>query len=302
MNAPSHILVGIDFSPSSRNALLTALRLAKANQAKVTALHVMDPTLADEIKVAHGYSDSGLHAFMAERLRTFAAFKGVATTESLTFEFDTGPDFLTLVHWCNKLHAKLLVLGSRGRTHASHQIGAIAARCARQAPADVLLVREEMRHPFRHIVACVDFSETSADAVRLAAEVAQAEGSKLDCLYVNQTALALSLDYSGYLPALEIPDSTTTPHWEAELKKFRQPLIPPSLAPRSRGVVSERVNVRDAIYEHVGQTGADLVVLGTRGSTGIRTLLMGTTAERIITHSPCSVLAVKPGGYEFRTE
>ena len=301
MNAPSHILVGIDFSPSSRNALHTALRLAKTNQARVTALHVMDPMLASEIKSAHGHSDSELHTFMTERLRTFAALDG-KTVEGLHFEFDTGPDFVTLVHWCNKLHADLLVLGSRGRTHARHQIGAIAAKCARQAPANVLLVREEMKYPFRQIVACVDFSDTSAKAVRLAAEIAQADNGYLDCLFVNQTALALSLDYAGYLPALEIPDSSTTPHWEAELEKFRKPLVPPTVANRTRGIVSERVNVRDAIYEHVSETGADLVVLGTRGATGLRTLLMGTTAERVITHSPCSVLAVKPDGYEFRAE
>lgn len=299
MNASSQILVGIDFSPSSRNALLTALRLAKAGEAKVTALHVMDPTLAGEVKAAHGFADPALHAFMVERLRSFLDSPR-ETTDHLAFEFDTGPDFATLIHWCNKLRPVLLVLGSRGRTHATDQIGAIAAKCARQAPADVLLVREDMKHPFKHIVACVDLSETSAKAVRRAAEVADIEGGNLDCLLINQTALAMSLDYAGYLPALEVPDSTSTEHWRAELEKFRQPLIPDSVAPRARGVVVERVNVRDAIYEHIEKTSADLVVLGTRGVTNLRTLVMGTTAERIITNSPCSVLAVKPDGYEFQ--
>jgi universal stress protein E len=299
MNAVSQILVGIDFSPSSRNALLTALRLAKARQAKVTALHVMDPTLAGEIKAAHGFSDTALHTFMVDRLRNFLDSPG-AMTDHLTFEFDSGPDFSTLIHWCNRIATDLLVLGSRGRTHATDQIGAIAAKCARQAPADVLLVREDMKHPFKHMVACVDLSETSAKAVRRAAEFAEIEGGSLDCLLINQTALAMSLDYAGYLPALEIPDTTSTEHWRTELEKFRQPLIPESVAPRAKGVVLERVNVRDAIYEHIEKTSADLVVLGTRGVTNLRTLIMGTTAERIITNSPCSVLAVKPEGYEFQ--
>ncbi|RBP46469.1 nucleotide-binding universal stress UspA family protein [Roseimicrobium gellanilyticum] len=299
MNAASQILVGIDFSPSSRNALLTTLRLAKARKAKVTALHVMDPDLAGAIKAAHGFSETSLHAFMIERLRAFLDAPDAAV-EHLTFEFDIGPDFVTLIHWCNKLKAELLVLGSRGRTHTTHQIGAIAARCARQAPADVLLVREDTKHPFRHIVACVDFSETSAKAVRHAAEVADIEGGNLDCLFINQTALAMSLDYAGYLPAVEIPDTTSTEHWKGELERFREPLIPAPVAPRAKGVVLERVNVRDAIYEHINTTGADLVVLGTRGVTNLRTLVMGTTAERIITNSPCSVLAVKPEGYEFQ--
>jgi nucleotide-binding universal stress UspA family protein len=301
MNADSPMLVGIDFSPSSRNALLTALRLAKAKQRKVTALHVMDPDLAGAIKTAHGFDDASLHASMLERLRAFLDAPA-DLTKDLTFEFDTGPDFVTLIHWCNKLKAGLLVLGSRGRISAHNQIGAIAARCARQAPADVLLVREDTKHSFRHIVACVDFSEPSAKAVRHAAEVAEIEGSHLDCLTINQTALAMSLDYAGYLPALEAPDTTSTEYWDTELEKFREPLIPASVAPRTKGVVLERVNVRDAIYEYIGTSGADLVVLGTRGRTNLRTIFMGTTAERIITNSPCSVLAVKPEGYEFQVD
>ncbi len=299
MNASSHLLVGVDFSPSSRNALLTALRLAKARGAKVTALHVMDPSLAREVQNAHGYTDAALHDFMVERLHSFLAAPEF-TPDMVSFEFASGPDFETLVHWCNKLRPDLLVLGSRGRTHARHQLGAIAAKCARQAPADVLLVREEARHPFRHIVACVDFSETSARALQRAAGIAEIDGSRLDCLHVNQSALAMALDYSGFVPVLEMPEQATTPYLMTELEKFSQPLIPPSVAPRFRALVPERVNVRDAIYEHATEAGADLVVLGTRGVAGLRALVMGTTAERIITHSPCSVLAVKPEGYAFQ--
>ena len=36
------------------------------------------------------------------------------------------------------------------------------------------------------------------------------------------------------------------------------------------------------------------VVLGTRGKTGLRELLIGTTAEKIVANAPCSILAVKP--------
>ena len=43
----------------------------------------------------------------------------------------------------------------------------------------------------------------------------------------------------------------------------------------------------------------DLVVLGTRGKHGLRTLLIGTTAEKIVQHAPCSILAVKPEGFEY---
>jgi universal stress protein E len=39
---------------------------------------------------------------------------------------------------------------------------------------------------------------------------------------------------------------------------------------------------------------ADLVVLGTRGRTNLRDLVLGSTAERVLRHAPCSILAVPP--------
>jgi universal stress protein A len=38
---------------------------------------------------------------------------------------------------------------------------------------------------------------------------------------------------------------------------------------------------------------ADLIVIGTRGVTGIRHMLMGSVAERTVRHAPCSVLTIK---------
>ncbi|WP_172683289.1 universal stress protein [Verrucomicrobium spinosum] len=46
MKTYRHILVGIDFSPASRAALRTAVRIASSHDTPLTAVHVMDPTLA----------------------------------------------------------------------------------------------------------------------------------------------------------------------------------------------------------------------------------------------------------------
>jgi nucleotide-binding universal stress UspA family protein len=40
--------------------------------------------------------------------------------------------------------------------------------------------------------------------------------------------------------------------------------------------------------------GAELVVMGTRGRTNLRDMLLGSTAERTIAEARCSVLAVRP--------
>jgi len=52
------------------------------------------------------------------------------------------------------------------------------------------------------------------------------------------------------------------------------------------------------ITEFARQVGADLVVLGTRGRTNLRDLLLGSTAERVVRDAPCSILTVKPDELE----
>jgi nucleotide-binding universal stress UspA family protein len=48
-----------------------------------------------------------------------------------------------------------------------------------------------------------------------------------------------------------------------------------------------------AAYQSI-VVGADLTVLGTRGKTNLRDMLLGSAAERVLAESRCSVLAVKP--------
>jgi universal stress protein A len=50
-------------------------------------------------------------------------------------------------------------------------------------------------------------------------------------------------------------------------------------------------------YEH--EAGIDLIVLATHGRTGLRHMLMGSTAEKVIRYARCPVLAVKPFERDF---
>ncbi len=59
------------------------------------------------------------------------------------------------------------------------------------------------------------------------------------------------------------------------------------------------MRVSYGINEQIDEVNADLVVLGTRGRTGLSVFLLGTTAERIIHDSQCSVYTVKPEGFNY---
>ncbi|MDP1592375.1 MAG: universal stress protein [Prosthecobacter sp.] len=292
-----HIIAAIDFTPSCRNALREAARRASLDGAAITAVHVMDEFLVHELKKALSADQAAIRADWLERLKKFVAESEVGAV-GVNAEVRIGHPFAELVEACRAHTADLLVMGAKGSKNEPHRVGAIAAKCVRKAPVDVLVVREDAQGPFKKIITCVDFSENSAKAVQCALHVAQQDGGSLDCLHVYQSALAMSLDYGGFAPSMPATiDPEAVENWRKDLEAFLAPLTRDAGDVKVTALIKERVNIREAILDHVNETQASLVVLGTRGKTGLREMLIGTTAEKIVQNAPCSILAIKPDGF-----
>ncbi|MFC5457630.1 universal stress protein [Prosthecobacter fluviatilis] len=291
-----HVIAAIDFTPSCRIALREAVHRASLDGAAITVVHVMDEFLVHELKNALSADQATVRAEWVERLKKFVDDAEVGA--AVNAEVRIGNPFTELVEACRAHSADLLVMGAKGSRNEPHRIGVITAKCVRKAPVDVLVVREDAQGPFKQIVACVDFSENSAKAVQCALHIAQQDGGALDCLHVFQSALAMSLDYGGFAPSLPATyDPEAVTNWRKDLAVFLEPLTRQAGEVKVAQHVTERVNIREAILDHVNETHATLVVLGTNGKTGLREMLIGTTAEKIVQHAPCSILAVKPDGF-----
>ena len=292
------IIAAIDFTPSCRAALREAVYRAQLDGATVTAIHVMEDHLVRELKAALSTDEASVRQEWETRLQKFVAETdpGAATIQS---EVRVGHPFLELVQACATHKADLLVMGAKGSKDEPGRIGTIAAKCVRKAPVDVLIVRKTADGAFKHVVACVDFSENAAKAVQFALHVATQDTAKVDCLHVYQSASALALDYGGLATPLPpmVADENVRKGWQAELDNFLEPLTRKAEGLAVRHVIMEAPSVRDALIDHIEKEGADLVVLGTRGKSGLRELLIGTTAEKIVQYAPCSILAVKPDDF-----
>lgn len=294
-----HIIAAVDFTPCCQAALKEAVRRAVLDGAPVTAVHVMEEHLIRELKAALATDEATVRLEWETRLRKFVDEAAGTTSETVKTEVRVGHPFLELVQACATHDADLLVMGAKGSKDEPGRIGIIAAKCVRKAPVDVLIVRKGAGGPFKHVVACVDFSENAAKAVQFALHVAAQDEGVVDCLHVYQSVTALALDYGGFatpLPPL-VTDEDAVKSWQAELDTFMEPLTRKAGGLTVRHLVQESPSIRDAIVDHVTKTHADLVVLGTRGKSGLRELLIGTTAEKILQYAPCSILAVKPDDF-----
>ena len=294
-----HIIAAVDFTPRCRAALCEAAHLARQDEAAVTAVHVMGEPLMAAIKKALSTDEATVREEWLAKLRWFVDESGAENAASVKVELRAGHPFLELVQACETHNADLLVMGDRGSHDEPGRVGAITAKCVRKAPVDVLIVRKDQHGPFRHLAACVDFSENSAKAVQFALHLAERDAAALDCVHVYMSAVTMALDYGGFatpLPAI-ITDEEAAEAARAGLDDFLEPFTRKAPEGTVKHLVIEAPSVRDAIVDHVKNSGVDLVVLGTRGKSGLRELLIGTTAERILQHAPCSILAVKPDDF-----
>ncbi|MCA9290128.1 MAG: universal stress protein [Phycisphaerales bacterium] len=298
MNRVRKVLVGVDFSPCSRSALVQAARIASRRDAELHLLHVLHPMVVRDLAEATSADANELRGHLVADAR--AELERLVTgleidRKTVTLHVGVGRPETQVLRRAEELPASLLVLGVYGSSGASVGASLLATRCVRRARTRVLLVNEDQHGPFRHVVAAVDFSETSSLALAQAIEVARADRAALRVVHV----------YAGPWNQFHYraPTAESSPAFRAQYIARLQGLLDGQLEAH-RDALGDLADVRADLVEHQGHghgiieyakaETADLVVLGTEAGVRLRYLLLGSTAERVLREVPCSILAVKP--------
>ncbi|MBP7951339.1 MAG: universal stress protein [Verrucomicrobiales bacterium] len=139
---------------------------------------------------------------------------------------------------------------------------------------------------FSHILVPIDFSEHSLKALDAARSLAKLSGGSVLLLHVLQPIVIVQ----GEIPPLVVPtDSGRVEAAQKELAALIERL--------STGVPMEAL-VRDGhpwdtICEVAREKSSEVIVLASHGYTGLKRMLLGSTAEQVVRHSQCPVLVVK---------
>ncbi len=145
------------------------------------------------------------------------------------------------------------------------------------------------------ILVPLDFSPPARKALQYAISFAEQFDAKITVLNVVEPAIYPT--ELGYVP-VEIESLHKTMHNAAreKLTEMAQKDIPP----RFLGETLVRVGTPyHEIVQVAQETKADLIVIATHGYTGIRHVLLGSTAERVVRHAPCPVLTVREREHDF---
>jgi nucleotide-binding universal stress UspA family protein len=147
---------------------------------------------------------------------------------------------------------------------------------------------------YAHIIGATDFSELGDLATKRAIELAVASKSRLTLLHVLPEPQAPSPLLAHYY------DVNITAEHVAEAKAAAQKALAervPEEAKASGIEIVYEVRMGDPATEILTAEAhghADLVVISTHGRRGLSRWIMGSVAERVLTHAKADVLAVRP--------
>jgi nucleotide-binding universal stress UspA family protein len=142
---------------------------------------------------------------------------------------------------------------------------------------------------FKNVLVAIDGSKESDRAVEVAVELAGKLGSKITFLHV------VSVPEFGETKILD--DKLGKKLQDALVETGKRILAKATKVSQAAGVsASEKIAVgypSTTIETEAGKMGADLIVMGSKGTAGVKRMFIGSTAEKVIRWSSIPVLVIK---------
>jgi nucleotide-binding universal stress UspA family protein len=280
------ILVATDFSPHADRALEWASALAARFSAELELVSsvFMVPLPAgppgygmpvDYLRGAREAADRRLSELVAGLQK-----RGVRASYTVLHEDPSSG----ICARAKESGAGLIALGTRGRSGLAHVLlGSVAERVARLAPCPVLTVHAEVPapRPLRMVLVPTDFSPSAERALELARELVEPGG-------VLVLAHSIPPVMGPGEPEMPLPDPRSEAWARDEFGK---------LAAKLAGVTAEldlRFAAPDAgVLAAAAEHQVDMIVMGTRGRTGLAHVLLGSVAERVIRRASLPVVTAR---------
>jgi nucleotide-binding universal stress UspA family protein len=296
-----NVLIPTDFSQPSLDAIEFALPLIKLFGANLHFAHVVPadyplsslvdlPIVLPEVEIGHR---------VRRRLKD-AAEKFSVELRPENIHALRGSPFEEICRRARDIDIDLIVTSTRGQTGLTHLLlGSTAERIVRYSPCPVLVARPDNSKPgngkfpqgqigSRKILVPIDFSEPSKNGLAFATKVARQFKSRLLLLHsVNLEYYVASDEYARY----DFPQVLRETE-QAARQQLNDLVRKGDWAGTEVEALLKIGHAGQQICAGAKDFGADLIITSTHGRTGFKHVLLGSTAEYVVRHAPCSVLVV----------
>jgi nucleotide-binding universal stress UspA family protein len=288
------VLLALDGSSSADAARRAVQSLTWPSGSVIQVLGVVGPG-SDSTSVAADTSESGsidvaanLERFIEDAASALQA-PGLVVSGSVAI----GRAATVIVDVATEHHSELIIVGSRGRGPiASMLLGSVSAEVVDHAPCPVLVVRSALESP---VIVAVDGSASADAAVTyLVANPMVADRP------IHVVGVAHRFGRAGVWKAGGM-SSATLEVLDEQLRAERHELeqVAARAVARLRAVgchaewsISEG-HPADQIIKSAADLGCGLIVMGSRGMTGLKRIVIGSVARTVLLHAAASVLIVR---------
>lgn len=302
-----NILFVADGSQGEETVLARAADLAHANGGELT---VFDSVEVDDFAPTDPALGSAMNywreAHLEERLKELESLGETAASKypslRITAKVQTGNTARAAIRTAVTDRHDLVMKAPQGGSGRLRLLfGSTDQKLMRKCPCPVWIVRPTGSTSFQRILAAVEIDPNEPEAELLARQImelsvslATSEGSELHVVHAWHLAGEVKLrsgriEMNTVESVLSDMEAAHRSALDALGEAYPYDKLETHLIKGDAG---------DVISEFVEKMDIDLVVIGTVGRTGVPGLLIGNTAEQVLSSVDCSVLTLKPEGFE----
>lgn len=286
-----HILVPVDFSPFSDNAVEYALSLAEKFSSKITLYHAVVLFHEDFEEEAHikAYSDivALKEKVLSKRLESHCASgkkRGVIIKSIMERGF-SAPDMILDHIIANKYD--LVVMGTHGRTGLKKWlIGSVAEKVVRHSTIPMITIHQDFKkHRIKNVLIPVDFSKYAKKAVVFGIQIAKKFQAEPHFLFVVTMETHPEYFISTYESFL-----ATNPEFKKDFKKRLKEFVGSPKEEATYAIVEGKAH--EGINNYAEKKRINLIIMANHGMGALEYMLMGSTTERVVRVARCPVLTI----------
>ncbi len=310
-----NILYVVAPGSTCKPTLERAVALAENNLASLTVVEVLVP-VRKGMGGRDGLPDSASMqaAIKTERQRTLdSLIEPYRQRLDIQHEVLIGTGFLQIIRAVLRNDYDLVIKPAEDPRFLERIFGSDDMQLLRECPCPVWLMKPAEKLSYDNIVVALDFDtfepesavrDLNREIIELCSSLAIAEFADLHLVH------AWDVPEAGFVQLwVDNPEEAASAMTQAErarrsrgMDRLRQ-IMQQHLGPEAYDYLAPSFHLRqgspvDVIPALASQLQADLVVMGTVARTGIPGLIIGNTAESILDQLHCSVLTIKPPGFE----
>ncbi|MDX1599147.1 MAG: universal stress protein [Marinobacter sp.] len=295
-------------------SLIRAVSLAKNNQADLTLLYVLPKLSLSSYSKQAGISGQELQSRILAHEQAALDRLLSLLDQNLTIQtrIQVGKRYLESIRAVQAKNFDLVVKEADAVDWLDRFFGSDDMHLLRKCPCPVWLMKKDEKADYKHIMAAVDFDTGDEDS----------GNDELNSVIMDLASSLALADFTSLdvVNAYDVPEAGFVSLWTDQPDKVERELLASEYSLRARTMdelleeLKHKLGTESYNYlslrSHLVQgvpgreipkmakkVKADLVVMGTVARTGISGIIIGNTAELILSQLRCSVLAIKPRGF-----